>query len=77
MATRGFTRVATPAVSTLHAVSCRRDTDAFAAAVAQWTQQWLAATGEKVSIAVAGKALRGIHGEELPGVVDGQGGQAG
>ena len=64
----GFTRPLTPAVSTLHAVFCRLDTDAFAAAIAQWTQQWLSATGERVVIAVDGKALRGIHGEELPGV---------
>ena len=64
----GFTRPLTPAVSTLHAVFCRLDTDAFAAAIAQWTQQWLSATGARVVIAVDGKALRGIHGEELPGV---------
>ena len=37
------------------------DTDAFEAALAQWTRQWLAATGERVAIAVDGKALRGIH----------------
>ena len=64
----GFTRPTTPAVSTLHAVFCQLDTDAFEAALAQWTRQWLAATGERVAIAVDGKALRGIHGEELPGV---------
>lgn len=64
----GFTRKATPAVSTLHDVFCRLDAGAFEAAIAQWTQEWLSPTGEKVAIAVDGKALRGIHGEELPGV---------
>ena len=49
-------------------MSSRLDTAAFEAALAQWTQQWLAATGERLTIAVDGKALRGIHGEELPGV---------
>ena len=64
----GFTRATTPAVSTLHEVFCRLDADAFEGALAQWTQQWLAASGEAVVIAVDGKALRGLHGEELPGV---------
>ena len=64
----GFTRAVTPAVGALHYVFCRLDTAAFEAALAQWTQQWRAATGERLTIAVAGKALRGIHGEELPGV---------
>ena len=68
VAAMGFTRAATPAVSTLHEVFCRLDTAAFEAAMAQWTQQWLATTGEQLVIAVDGKALRGIHGEELPGV---------
>lgn len=64
----GFTRSATPAVGTLHYVFCRLDVGAFEGALAQWTQQWLAASGERLTIAVDGKALRGIHGEELPGV---------
>ena len=64
----GFTRAATPSVSTLREVFGRLDTVAFEAALAQWTQQWLATTGEPAPIAVDGKALRGIHGEELPGV---------
>ena len=68
IAAMGFTRSATPAVGTLHAVFCRLDVDAFEAALAQWTRQWLASTGERLTIAVDGKALRGIHGEELPGV---------
>ena len=68
VAVMGFTRATTPAVSTLHDVFCRLDTDAFEGALAQWTQQWLATGGEAVVIAVDGKALRGIHGEELPGV---------
>ena len=68
VAVRGFTRAATPAVSALHEVFCRLDSDAFEAALAQWTRQWLAASGEGVVIAADGKARRGIHGAELPGV---------
>ncbi|MCH7786876.1 MAG: transposase family protein [Chloroflexi bacterium] len=61
----GFTRNKTPAVSSLHEVFKRLDADAFEAAVAQWSQRYL---GSKEAIAVDGKALRGIHGEHLPGV---------
>ena len=59
----GFTR--TPSTGSLHAVSRRLDTGAFEAAVAQWSRTGLP---EGSAIAVDGKALRGIHGEELPGV---------
>ena len=61
----GFTRPATPSVSTIHVVFQRLDVAAFEAALAQWAQQQ---AGEAPVIAVDGKALRGIHGEELPGV---------
>lgn len=62
----GFTRDRTPAVSTLHAVFRALDAAAFEAAVGGWARACL---GDRAgAIAVDGKALRGIHGEALPGV---------
>jgi hypothetical protein len=62
----GFTRERTPAVSTLHQVFSALDVDAFEAALAHWAQAHLGDRRE--AIALDGKALRGIHGEALPGV---------
>jgi hypothetical protein len=62
----GFTRPRTPTVSTLHLVFKELDVAAFEAVVRQWAVQQLGDRGE--AIAIDGKALRGIHGEELPGV---------
>jgi hypothetical protein len=64
--TLGFTRAKTPTVSTLHEVFKILDVAAFEAALAQWAQAALAPSSQ--AIALDGKALRGIHGEELPGV---------
>ena len=62
----GFTRQATPAVSTLHEVFKLLDIEAFEAAMSAWAREEL---GEvKGGIAIDGKGLKGIHGEELPGV---------
>jgi hypothetical protein len=62
----GFTRERTPAVSTFHEVFKTLDVAAFEAALSAWAREEL---GEgKGSIAIDGKGLRGIHGEELPGV---------
>jgi DDE_Tnp_1-associated len=62
----GFTRPRSPAVSTLHLVFKALDAEAFEAALAHWAQAEL---GEQpVAIAIDGKALRGSHGEKLPGV---------
>lgn len=62
----GFSRTTAPCVATLHHVFKRLDSDAFETAVRQWA---LATLGEEqTAIAIDGKALRGIHGEELPGV---------
>lgn len=59
----------TPAVSGLHRAFSALDVDAFESAIAQWAQQALAASGPApAATAVAGKALRGLHGTELPGV---------
>lgn len=65
VAALSFTRARTPAVSTLHAVLRALDAAAFEAALAGWARAHL---GEGEAIAVDGKGLRGIHGEELPGV---------
>ena len=64
--TLGFTRQLTPGVATLHRVFKRLDVDVFETVLAQWAQAALGARGE--AIAIDGKALRGIHGEQLPGV---------
>jgi len=61
----GFTGAQTPAVSTLHLVFKKLDVAAFEAALSAWAQQ-LDLKGR--TIAIDGKALRGSHGEHLPGV---------
>ncbi len=65
VAALGFTRERTPAVSTLHLVFRGLDAAAFEAALGEWARANL---GDGEAIAVDGKGLRGIHGEELPGV---------
>ncbi len=62
----GFTRQQTPGVATLHRVFKALDIELFEAALAQWAQA--AWDGRGQAIALDGKALRGIHGEQLPGV---------
>ena len=62
----GFSREQTPCVATLHHVFRRMDVDDFESALGRWAQECLG-EGEAV-IAIDGKALRGIHGRELPGV---------
>ncbi|MEO7003077.1 MAG: transposase family protein [Ktedonobacterales bacterium] len=62
----GFTRGRTPGVATLHRVFKALDIDAFETVLARWARTALGDRGE--AIAIDGKALRGIHGEELPGV---------
>ena len=62
----GFTRDRTPCVSTLHQVFSRLDREEFERTLGGWLQQ-RGLQGPEV-IAVDGKTLRGIHGEELPGV---------
>lgn len=61
----GFVRARTPSVSTLHRLFTRLNVEAFEMAMQQWAQAHL---GDETAIAIDGKALRGIHGEELPGV---------
>ncbi len=62
----GFTRQRTPCVSTLHQVFSRMDREAFEDELGRWLQERGLSEGEVV--AIDGKALRGIHGDQLPGV---------
>ena len=62
----GFTRERTPGVSTLHQVFIRLDREAFELALGRWLQQQRLQEGE--ALAIDGKRLRGLHGEQLPGV---------
>ena len=62
----GFTRERTPCVSTLHEVFRRLDREAFEELLAQWLGERGLKAGE--ALAIDGKRLRGIHGEQLPGV---------
>ncbi len=61
----GFTRAATPSVSTVHVVFRGLDVEAFEAALSCWAQ---AHAPSQRTRALDGKGLRGIHGEQLPGV---------
>lgn len=73
----GFTRERTPAVATLHYTFKSLDVEAFEQALQRWAE---AVAGGNVHdrrgqvlqalapLALDGKGLRGIHGEELPGV---------
>ena len=69
----GFTRGRTPGVATLHCVFKALDVGAFEAILAAWAQTAVSNRGG--AIAIDGKALRGIHGEELPGVRARRGGR--
>lgn len=55
----------TPSVATLHRVFKRLDIVQFEAVLRDWARQNL---GDEEAIAIDGKGLLGIHGEELPGV---------
>lgn len=62
----GFTRGKTPCVATLHLLFKDLDVAYFEEALREWAQRNLGDRGK--AIAIDGKGLRGIHGEELPGV---------
>jgi hypothetical protein len=55
----------TPCVATLHRVFKRLDIVSFEAKLRDWAKKNL---GDEEAIAIDGKGLLGIHGEELPGV---------
>jgi hypothetical protein len=62
----GFRRRKTPCVASLHLLFKRLDAEKFEEALGRWFQEQGLAPGE--GVAVDGKGMRGIHGEELPGV---------
>lgn len=62
----GLRRGKTPCVATLHLVLKRLDREAFERVLGSWLQDQGITPGE--ALAVDGKTLRGIHGEEVPGV---------
>jgi DDE_Tnp_1-associated len=71
----GFTRARTPAVATLHYTFKALDVDAFEAALQRWARRVGAGAATRsqprpvlAPLALDGKGLRGIHGEEVPGV---------
>ena len=62
----GFADQAMPAATTLHYAFKRLDTAGFEAALQDWAARASGPTDRQ--LVLDGKALRGIHGEELPGV---------
>jgi hypothetical protein len=62
----GFRGRHMPGVTTLHYVFKRLDVVAFEAELQTWAAQTLDSQSQQ--LVLDGKALRGIHGEELPGV---------
>src|SRR6266851_2991473 len=67
--TRGLTRQPTRSVATLQRVFKALDVDMFERGLAQWVPAAVGGRGEaSAGMALDGKALRGIHGEQVPGV---------
>ena len=62
----GFSGAHMPGVTTLHYVFKRLDASGFETALHDWAAQALGPADRQ--LVLDGKALRGIHGEELPGV---------
>lgn len=62
----GFRLGRTTCVAALHLIFKELDVEAFEATLRAWVQRNLG-DGEG-AIAIDGKGLRGIHGEQLPGV---------
>ena len=62
----GITRLTTPDSSTLHRIFRRLDVEAFESVLGRWLSARSLQAGE--AVALDGKTLRGIHGDQLPGV---------
>ena len=62
----GFKGPRMPGITTLHDVFKRLEVEAFEAELRAWAAQTLDPHTQQ--LVLDGKALRGIHGEELPGV---------
>ncbi len=62
----GIKRMRTPDGATLHRLFVRLNVEAFEAVLGKWLAERGLKRGQ--GIALDGKTLRGIHGEEIPGV---------
>ncbi len=62
----GFTRGRMPAIATLHYAFKRLDAPALEAVLQEWATQAVSPADRRM--ALDGTALRGIHGDQLPGV---------
>jgi hypothetical protein len=62
----GIRRASTPSVATLFRLFRDLDRDAFEGALGAWARAQGLVAGE--AVALDGKHLRGIHGEQVPGV---------
>ena len=62
----GSSRASTPSVATLFRVFRDLDRDTFERVLGAWARAQGLAAGE--GVAIDGKHLRGIHGEQVPGV---------
>lgn len=61
----GFRRERTPCVATLHYLFRKLDAAAFERALTAWAAQ---GAPPRQAVALDGKTLRGVHGEQVPGV---------
>ena len=68
----GFTRAKTPCAGTLHYLFTRLDRQALERVLSVWAEAVLATfpppKRSREALAIDGKTLRGMHGEEIPGV---------
>jgi hypothetical protein len=62
----GITRLSTPSHPQLHRIFAALEVEAFEAVLGKWLSERGLKRGQ--AIAVDGKTLRGIHGEQIPGV---------
>lgn len=62
----GFSRQQTPCTTTLHYLFRRLDRTAWEGVLQRWLETHSVVAGE--ALAIDGKRLRGIHGEEMPGI---------
>jgi len=68
LAQLGLAEGKSPSVATLHRLFKRLDVGVFERILGTWLRETAAPSKERELLAVDGKALRGIHGEEVPGM---------